>query len=240
MFPCRFLLPIELEKARLQYLLSGASGEVYVTRQSHLGFLLEFNFELTREDLQCLMATVGEKVILKHDGHHEKLFVTALAHRGLILTYPVDADFTSSDTCGSTHNRTRVGPGQFSFLARPRRLKVWATFYVSSLTYKVMETAVVDGVSALGEDWFGVRHVFLIGLPLVGLHLISVYAFHFIGFSCFRLNWNASSDSKREWVCSTPWSLTSSSRCSFWHCEIRWSGASTFVWVPLEPGRLKC
>lgn len=157
-------MPIELEKARLRYLLSGANRFVRVSRQGPLRFLAEFEDPLERNDVQCLAATVGEKVVLQIDEETEELFVSSMSPTGLILKYPVNTDFTS------THNTAvRVGPAEDSFLDNPQRLRVRARFYMSPLAFKVLSTSVVDGVTGCGGDWFGRSPVLMCGLPLVSL-----------------------------------------------------------------------
>lgn len=178
----RLLLPIELEKARLTFLLSCANRYMIVSRKSQLTFLAEFEYPLERHDVQCLMAAVGEKVVLRRDGQSEELFVSSLSERGLLLKYPVNTDFTS------THNAAvQLGPDDSSFLARPGRLRVSARFYLAKLTFKVLLTSVIDGVTGCGQEWFGRVPVLMCGLPLVSYfctwHWHAYFAVYFVAAS---------------------------------------------------------
>lgn len=164
---CRLLLPIQLEKARLRCLLAKASGRAYVTEHRQgLKYFLDFDGKLDREDLLCLMATVGEQVTLRaRNGRKEDLFVASMTATGLVLVYPIKSHFTRND-----NNQGRDGPHPSSFLINAKQTPVHANFFLAPMTYKVMETGVIDSVSALGEDWFGKRVVRMIGLPLVSIH----------------------------------------------------------------------
>lgn len=180
-FCCRLLLPIQLEKARLRCLLAKASGRGYVTEHVQgLKYFLDFDGKLEREDLICLMAAVGEQVTLRsRNGRSEDLFVASMTATGLVLVFPIRSHFTRT---GNTSGRD--GPRPSSFLWDARQTPVHARFSLSPMTYKVMETGVIDGVSACGEDWFGKRVVRMIGLPVVSFYFIFGPVHTFQRFIC--------------------------------------------------------
>lgn len=138
-----------------------------MTRVGSLRFELGFFDALEREDVQCLVAAVGEKVELSHDEEAEDLFVASATSDGLILMYPVDSDYTSTHNTGG-----RVGPAEDSFLSRANRVPVRARFYAAPLNYKLLVTAVIDAVTACGKEWFGTIPVYMVGLPLVSMDII--------------------------------------------------------------------
>lgn len=164
------LLPIELERARLKYLLKKASRQGYVSRLTTLKFELRFNQKLEREDIQCLVAAVGEKVQLTHEDESEDLFVASTTSDGLILMYPINTEFTSTHNIGGV-----VGPEESSFLSRARMLPVDAKFYAAPLNYKLLVTGVIDAITACGPEWFGFREVHMVGLPMVSVDSISLW-----------------------------------------------------------------
>lgn len=115
---------------------------------------------LDRNDQKFLSATVGEKIVLSFEGRKEELFVSKLTNTGLVLEYPNEGDFTR-DTGGET------GPRESSFLHDASGVLCMGEFYMAPLTFKIMETAVIDGLTALGPALFGNREVMMTGLPLV-------------------------------------------------------------------------
>lgn len=156
----RLLLPIQLEKARLTFFLTRARRNFQITRRGRTAFEAESLHPLGHDDLQYLGATVGEKVVLTYQGRRETLFVSKMTSRGLLLSYPDDRDF-------AVNNNGTIGPNENSFLHAPQDLVCFARFHLAPFTYKVMETAVIDGLTAFGPTWFGDRPVRMTGLPLV-------------------------------------------------------------------------
>lgn len=245
----RLLLPIELEKARLKFLLSCANRHVIVSRRSQLTFLAEFEYPLERHDVQCLMAAVGEKVVLRRDGQSEELFVSSLSERGPLLKYPVNTDFTS------THNAAvRLGPDDNSFLAQPGRLRVSARFYLARLTFKVLLTSVIDGVTGCGQEWFGRGPVLMCGLPLVSSfctwHLHAYFAVYFVAashffasfqkytyFTYYRFRMSELTRWGSEWDYWIRTSPTGSWRSLSWVCSTPSSGESYSASELPGPGR---
>lgn len=167
----RLLLPIELEKARLTYLLRNARRHFTVTRRGSTDFVAEAVTPLNRDDLKYLGATVGEKIELIYQGRKEKLFVSKLTSTGLLLTYPNERDFTRN--AGG-----EIGPLETSFLHDPRNLYCEGQFHLAPFTFKILETSVIDGLTALGPALFGENEVRLTGLPLVSNFIIYVLLYN--------------------------------------------------------------
>lgn len=146
----------------MTFLLRSARRHFYVTRTDKLTFVAKVVVPMDRDALKFVGATVGERVVLTYQGRKEELFVSAMITNGLLLTYPNRRDFTRNADVAT-------GPQQGSFLYDARDLFCLGDFFMAPFSYKIMETSVIDGLTALGPAWFGDREVAMTGLPVVSV-----------------------------------------------------------------------
>lgn len=152
----------------MTYLLRSARRHFSVTRTGRATFVADAVTPMDRNALKFLGATVGERVVLSMQGRKEELFVSKLTTTGLLLTYPNRRDFTRNADGES-------GPPQGSFLHDARGLFCLGDFHMAPFTYKIMETSVIDGLTAFGPAWFGDREVKMTGLPVVSIFLATLF-----------------------------------------------------------------
>jgi hypothetical protein len=164
----RILLPVELERARTNFLIKSANRNVELTQTSPTSFYAKFLTPLGTNDLLFLGATVGEKVIFKKWSQKEELFVSSLdKERGLKLEYPDKSGFTNQ-------TEQNFGPPPESFIFDANNLNLHAHFTMSNFKYRLLETGAIDGLTALGGRWFFGENISKIGTPMVITKIQSV------------------------------------------------------------------
>jgi hypothetical protein len=162
----RLLIPIALEKARVQFLLSYASRNVLLTRIGNTNnFKAVVPGELTVDDITALSATVGCSVNffpMNKEGRilKENLFVRQFEGNTLSLTYPSRSGFTKDDECLD-------GPKKNSPLYDAKGFSTKANFVVPVMEFKLLETGVIDAMTACGHVWFEDERMPNSGKPLV-------------------------------------------------------------------------
>jgi hypothetical protein len=95
----------------------------------------------------------------------EQLFVTSMDDAGLNLNYLVRSGFTKTE---NNYN----GPHPESFLYKARDLEMHGTFHMADFKFKLLETAVIDGLTACGKTYFEGKDVTICGTPLVSYYQI--------------------------------------------------------------------
>jgi hypothetical protein len=159
----RLLLPIQLSRARLTFLLECAGGRFLLTQSSKNErlFLAQFWSPPEQQDMEIFNATVGEQMTVVGNNKQVRVFfVRGIKKYGLVIHYPDKSGFTKSSS--SAHDLT-----QDRFLNGARDLQVSATFQVAELKYKVLETAAIDGLTACGTTWFQGKRMDCRGCPMV-------------------------------------------------------------------------
>jgi hypothetical protein len=149
----RLLVPIALEKARMTFLLEYASRHMFVTRIGNTSkFKAVVPGELSVDDITALTATVGCSVQLtprnvRGKTTDELLFVTRFEGNVMSLTYPSRSGFTKED-------ERLDGPQEDSPLHGANNLFLRANFLVPVMEFKLLETGVIDAMTACGHYWF--------------------------------------------------------------------------------------